>query len=55
MPAPIWEAPGVEDNALTDGKIADEAIRTIRELQAEPFFLAVGFFRPHIPFIALRK
>lgn len=54
-PAGVWEAPEVEDNLLTDGKFADKAIEMLRELKGEPFFLAIGFFRPHIPFIAPKK
>jgi arylsulfatase A-like enzyme len=40
--------------ALEDYKIADEAIRALRDFQAspQPFFLAVGFRRPHVPLIA---
>jgi iduronate 2-sulfatase len=54
-PAGIWEAPDVEDNALTDGMIANKAISSLREFNGEPFFMAVGFFRPHLPFIAPKK
>lgn len=54
-PAGIWEAPDVKDNALTDGMIADEAIDSLGELKDDPFFMAVGFFRPHLPFVAPKK
>ena len=50
-----WEAPDVPDNALRDGHIADAAIARLKELQDQPFFLAVGFHKPHLPFIAPRK
>jgi iduronate 2-sulfatase len=55
VPAGIWEAPDVDDDDLTDGKIARHAIQTLTELKDEPFFMAVGFCRPHIPFIAPKK
>jgi iduronate 2-sulfatase len=51
------EAPDVPDNALRDGHIADVAIAMMEELQRDkqPFFLAVGFHKPHLPFIAPKK
>jgi len=49
------EAPDVEDNVLYDGQIADRGIETLRELRDRPFFLALGFMRPHLPFIAPKK
>lgn len=39
----------------TDGKTADQAVELIREHRDEPFFLAVGFFRPHVPFVAPKE
>jgi len=36
----------------SDGKTAKKAIELIREHKDEPFFLAVGFVRPHVPFVA---
>ena len=52
-----WEAPEVEDNALRDGHLADAAIAKLSELKKDeaPFFLAVGFHKPHLPFIAPKK
>ena len=49
------EAPEVEDNVLYDGQIAQRGIETLRKLQGRPFFLALGFIRPHLPFIAPKK
>lgn len=52
-----WEAPEVEDNRLRDGKMADAAVAKLRELKSagNPFFLAVGFHKPHLPFIAPKR
>jgi iduronate 2-sulfatase len=53
-----YESADVADNAYPDGKIAEEAIRRLRgfkEKPAEPFFLAVGFLKPHLPFCAPKK
>ena len=45
------------DEAYVDGAIAEEAIRLIDRLSSDknPFFLAVGFKRPHLPFSAPKK
>ena len=47
----------VADADLPDGQIADRAIERLGALKAggQPFFLAVGFHKPHLPFIAPRK
>jgi iduronate 2-sulfatase len=53
-----YEAADVADEDYPDGKIADEAIRrlrTFREKPDSPFFLAVGFVKPHLPFCAPKK
>lgn len=53
-----YEAAEVPDDAYPDGKIADEAIRRLRaarEKPETPFFLAVGFVKPHLPFCAPKK
>jgi len=53
-----YESADVPDNGYPDGKIAEEAIRRLRAAKdkpAEPFFLAVGFLKPHLPFCAPKK
>ena len=55
---PAFESPDCEDDELTDGDIAREAIRTLGELAKkpeQPFFLAVGFVNPHVPWVAPKK
>ena len=50
---------GFKDNQLPDGQIADHAVITLQEIKNNrtkgddtPFFLAVGFHKPHLPFYA---
>jgi iduronate 2-sulfatase len=52
-----FEAPDVPDDAYPDGKLANLAIETLARLkqQEQPFFLAVGFFKPHLPFNAPKR
>ena len=47
-----WEAPDVPDTAYGDGRVAAKAVGRLDELRksGQPFFLAVGFARPHLPF-----
>lgn len=55
---PMTEAPDVPDNALYDGKVADAAVSALQSLKGrpeQPFFLAVGFIKPHTPFVAPKK
>ncbi len=47
---PSTEVADVPDTGYPDGLIAEEAIKRLRELKDKPFFLAVGFYKPHLPF-----
>jgi len=44
-----------DDLVHSDGKTAQKAIELIKKHKNEPFFLAVGFVRPHVPFVAPKK
>ncbi len=49
----VVEADG-DDLVHSDGKTAAKAVELIEQHASEPFFLAVGFVRPHVPFVAPR-
>ncbi|QLE00646.1 sulfatase [Galbibacter sp. BG1] len=52
-----YEAAEVEDTGYPDGLTAELAIKKLSELKSknQPFFLGVGFFKPHLPFTAPKK
>lgn len=50
-----WGAPDCDDDALVDGKIASQAVAALGQLRDRPFFLAVGFHKPHLPFVAPKR
>jgi iduronate 2-sulfatase len=53
---PAFEQIDAPDNEYSDGSNTDSAIRTIKEHDStQPLFLAVGFIRPHLPFVAPKK
>lgn len=54
---PPYESATVADTGYVDGLIANLAIERIRNLSSRvtPFCLAVGFFKPHLPFNAPQK
>lgn len=51
---PPFEAAAVPDSAYEDGKVAARAVEELGRLAEDetPFFLAVGFKKPHLPFSA---
>jgi len=52
------ECADVPDNVYADGLIADEAIRRLNAAKADsgkPWFIAVGFLKPHLPFCAPKR
>jgi len=44
-----------DDLVHSDGKTAEKACELIRNHKNEAFFIAVGFVRPHVPFVAPKK
>lgn len=54
---PAYEAADVDDNGYPDGMVADKAIEDLSRFSetGEPFFLAIGFWKPHLPFNAPKK
>lgn len=50
----VVEADG-DDLVHADGKAAEKAVALLQQHGDEPFFLAVGFVRPHVPFVAPRR
>jgi len=53
----VVEAGDVPDDAYSDGAIARKAGKILASLknQDKPFFLAVGFSKPHLPFVSPQK
>lgn len=54
---PAYESADVADDAYADGVVAKRSIDDLRRLKSknQPFFLAVGFFKPHLPFVAPKR
>jgi len=52
-----YDKADLPDDAYIDGKVAKKAIETLQDLSKSenPFFLAVGFKKPHLPFSAPAK
>lgn len=52
---PAYECADAPDEAYPDGAVATRAVETLRRVKDGPFFLAVGFYKPHLPFNAPKK
>ncbi len=52
-----YESADVPDETYNDGQIANEAVARLRAAKqtGAPFFMAVGFLKPHLPFNAPKK
>ncbi len=65
MKGPSTECADVPDNTYEDGKLTEMGIKALNELakkatikdekERQPFFLGLGFRKPHLPFIAPKK
>jgi uncharacterized sulfatase len=49
-----WMTAKGTDSEQTDGKVAAETIRILEQHKDQPFFVAAGFYRPHVPCIATK-
>lgn len=54
---PAFEWPDVADNEYPDGKMTDMAVEQLAKFKnsEKPFFMAVGYKKPHLPFNAPKK
>lgn len=55
---PAYESAAAPDAAYPDGQVAAKAIEYLQQFAknpGQPFFLAVGFYKPHLPFTAPKK
>lgn len=54
---PAFEAADVDDAEYPDHQVCDKTLSDMQRLSktGRPFFLACGFYRPHLPFVAPKK
>ncbi len=50
-----WRAAEGGDEAQADGMLASQAVRLLEEERDQPFFISVGFHKPHDPFVAPKE
>ena len=49
------EIADVPDHAYKDGELTENALQEMERLRGKPFFLCVGYKKPHLPFTAPKK
>ncbi|MGB7325410.1 MAG: sulfatase [Rubripirellula sp.] len=52
---PAIESAEVPDDVYQDGAVANQAIEALRQSKDNPFFMCVGFAKPHLPFAAPKR
>lgn len=52
---PVVEIADAPDESYWDGQIAKRAVETMRKIKDKPFFQAVGFRKPHMPWACPKK
>lgn len=52
---PAYEIYDGPDNLHGDYQTADQAMAALEAHKNEPFFIAVGFYKPHLPFVAPKR
>ncbi|MGC3967298.1 MAG: sulfatase [Pirellulales bacterium] len=55
MRGPPFEGADAAEELYTDSQTADQAITTLKRIKDQPFFLGVGFVKPHLPFTCPQK
>lgn len=50
-----WMQARGTDEQQTDGKVAAETIKMLEANKDQPFFIGCGFYRPHVPDIAIKR
>ena len=55
VPGPPVESAVVPDNCYRTGKVVDQAVGELKQLVDVKFFMAVGLYKPHLPFTAPKK
>lgn len=50
-----WYSSSAPEENMSDAMVANHAVERIKALKNKPFFLGVGFVKPHLPFVAPKK
>ena len=50
FPSTSWNSLDVTDGELRDGMVAAHTISVLEQVRDRQFFLAIGFYKPHLPF-----